>query len=119
MYDAHGDLRIRTREFARRVAKAFRTLPARDPVARVWGEQMLRAAGSVGANYREAQRARTGAEYRSKLGDSLREADETLYWIELLELEAFFTEARVHDLKDEGSQLIAIFVTLIRKGDRR
>jgi four helix bundle protein len=119
MYDAHGDLRNRTREFARRVARAFRTLPTRDPVSRIWGEQMLRAAGSVGANYREAQRARSGAEYRSKIGDSLREADETLYWLELLELEDFFNEARVHDLKDEADQLIAIFVTLIRKGDRR
>jgi four helix bundle protein len=119
MFDAHGDLRNRTREFARRVAQAFRALPRGDRVAQVWGEQMLRAGCSVGANYREAQRGRSGAEYRSKVGDSLREADETLYWIELLEFEGFLSAKRVISLKDEANQLIAIFVALIRKGGNR
>ena len=82
MFHKHGDLRKRTQEFARRVARAFQALPERDRVAQVWGEQMLRAGGSVGANYREAQRGRSVAEYRSKIGDCLREADETLYWME-------------------------------------
>jgi four helix bundle protein len=111
-----GDLRQRTREYARRVARLYRALPARDRVAQVWGDQLLRAGGSVGANYREAQRARSDAEYRSKLGDSLREADESLYWMELLELEGFVSAKRLAALKDEADQLMAIFVTLIRKG---
>jgi four helix bundle protein len=88
----------------------------RDRVAQVWGEQLLRAGSSVGANYREAQRARSNAEYVSKLGDCLREADESLYWMELLEIEAFVSPARIAPLKNECDQLIAIFVTLIRKG---
>ena len=116
MLHEHGDLRHRTREFARRVARAFRALPARDRVAQIWGDQMLRAGGSVGANYRESQRDRSTAEYRSKIGDSLREADETLYWLELLELEGYFKPALIAPLKDEADQPIAIFVTLLKRG---
>ena len=114
MFHEHGDLRKRTQDFARRVARAYRTLPARDRVAQVWGEQMLRAGGSVGANYREAQRGRSRAEHRSKLGDCLREADESLFWMELLELEAYFKPALIGPLKQEASELIAIFVTLLK-----
>ena len=114
MLHEHGDLRERTREFARRVARAYRTLPTRDRVAQVWGEQMLRAGSSVGANYREAQRGRSRAEYRSKLGDCLREADEALFWMELLELEGYFKPALIAPLKGEANELIAIFVTLLK-----
>ena len=116
MLHEHGDLRQRTRDFARRVAHAYRALPARDHVAQVWGDQRLRAGSSVGTNYREAQRARSNAEYVSKLGDCLRETDESLYWMELLELEGVLSAGRLAPLKDEGDQLIAIFITLIRKG---
>jgi four helix bundle protein len=105
-------------DFARRVARVFRALPTRDGVAQVWGEQLLRAGGSVGANYREAQRGRSDAEYRSKLGDSLREADESIYWMELLESEGLISAGRLVGLKDEASQLIAIFVTLILKNKK-
>jgi four helix bundle protein len=105
-------------DFARRVARVFRALPTRDRVAQVWGEQLLRAGGSVGANYREAQRGRSDAEYRSKLGDSLREADESIYWMELLESEGLVSAHRLVGLKDEASQLIAIFVTLILKNKK-
>jgi four helix bundle protein len=114
MFHEHGDLRKRTREFSRRVARAFRALPTRDRVAQIWGEQLLRAGGSVGANYREAQRGRSGAEYRSKLGDCLREADEAHYWMELIEAENILPARRLAALKDEANELIAIFVTLIR-----
>ncbi len=76
---------------------------------------MLRAGGSVGANYREAQRGRSVAELRSKLGDCLREADEALYWMELLELEGFFKPPAIGPLKNEATELIAIFTSLLRK----
>jgi four helix bundle protein len=115
MFHEHGDLRKRTQEFARRVARAFRSLPTRDRVAQVWGDQLLRAGGSVGANYREAQRARSVAEHRSKIGDCLREADEALYWMELLELEGLFKPSAIAPLKQEASELIAIFVSLLGK----
>lgn len=115
MFHEHGDLRKRTQEFARRIAHAYRALPARDRVAQVWGEQMLRAGGSVSSNYREAQRGRSLAEHRSKLGDCLREADETLGWMELLELEGYFKPSVIAPLKQEAGELIAIFVSLLAK----
>ncbi|MDD2762895.1 MAG: four helix bundle protein [Opitutaceae bacterium] len=115
MFHAHGDLRKRTQDFARRCAHAYRALPARDRVAQVWGEQMLRAGSSVGSNYREAQRGRSLAEHRSKLGDCLREADEALYWMELLELEGYFKPTAIAPLTQEASELIAIFASLLRK----
>jgi four helix bundle protein len=114
MFHQHGDLRNRTRDFARRVARACRTLSPRDRAAYVWGDQLLRAGGSVGANYREAQRGRSRAEYRSKLGDCLREADEALYWMELLELDGYFRPNRIQPLKQEADELISIFVTLLK-----
>ena len=107
MFHQHGDLRKRTQDFAQRIAHAYRALPPRDRVSQVWGEQMLRAGGSVGANYREAQRGRSMAEHRSKMGDCLREADEVLYWMELLEMEGCFKPAAIAALKQESSELSA------------
>lgn len=115
MFHEGRDLRIRTQKFAQRAARAYRALPPRDRVAQVWGEQMLRAGGSVGACYREAQRGRSIAEYRSKVGDCLREADESLYWMELLEFEGYFKPAAIAPLKQEANELVAIFITLLRK----
>jgi four helix bundle protein len=82
MFHEHGDLRERTFQLGRRVARLFAALPARNRLSRIYGDQLVRAANSVGANYREAQRARSRAEHRAKLGDCLREADETLLWLE-------------------------------------
>jgi four helix bundle protein len=77
------DLRLRTEEFALRVIRMFTALP-RTEVARVLGKQVLRSGSSVGVNYREAHRARSGSEFVSKVGACLKELDETAYWLELL-----------------------------------
>jgi four helix bundle protein len=114
MFHEHGDLRDRTFQLGRRVAKLFVALP-RNRLAQIYGEQLVRSANSVGANYREAQRGRSSAEYRSKLGDCLREADESLHWIECLEADRIFPASRLADLKSEADQLVAIFVSLLRK----
>jgi four helix bundle protein len=98
----------------RRVAKLFVALP-RNRLAQIYGEQLVRSANSVGANYREAQRGRSDAEYRSKLGDCPREADESLHWIECLEADRIFPASRLAKLKSEADQLVAIFVSLLRK----
>jgi len=86
--------------------------------AKLFADQLLRSGTSIGANYREAQRSRSDAELRSKLGDCLREADETLFWIELLEAEQLVPSSRLSKIKDENQQLIAIFVTLLRRKKR-
>ncbi len=114
MFHSDGDLRKRTFDYGRRVVRLFAALP-RGKVAQVFGDQLLRSGTSVGANYREAQRGRSPAEFKAKIGDCLREADETLYWIEQIEAEALVPTRRLADIKDETNQLIAIFVTLLKR----
>src|SRR5512136_856633 len=79
-----NDLRERTKGFAIRVVGMYSTLP-KTTEAQVLGKQVLRSGTSVGANYREACRARSNAEFVAKLGDCLKELDESSYWLELLE----------------------------------
>jgi four helix bundle protein len=79
------------------------------------GKQVLRSGTSVGANYREAFRARSDAEFLAKMGDSLRELDETAYWLELLVESGIVPSEKLADLQDETDQLIAIFTTIIKK----
>jgi four helix bundle protein len=87
-------------------------------VAQVIGHQLLRSGTSVGANYREASRARSASEYGSKLQLSLMELEETLYWLELLEAAEVFPLAKLAALRSESSELCAILVTLINKSKR-
>jgi four helix bundle protein len=77
------DLRRRTKEFALRAVRMFSALP-KSIEAQILGKQVLRSGTSVGANYREAYRGRSKAEFTAKCGDSLRELEETAYWLELL-----------------------------------
>jgi four helix bundle protein len=83
MRNAERDLALRTKNFARRIIRLYVALP-KNTVAQVLGKQVLRSGTSVGANYREANRARSKAEFVSKVGDCLKEADETAYRLELL-----------------------------------
>lgn len=112
--NAERDLKPRTKEFARRVIRLFAAL-SRETAAQVLGKQLLRAGTSVGANYREANRARSKAEFISKIGDCLKEADEAGYWLELLLDEGFFPPARLQPLLDEANELVAIFVTISKR----
>jgi four helix bundle protein len=114
MLHKDGDLRERTFKFARRIARFFAALP-RNRLAEIYGRQLVRSGNSIAANYREAQRGRSKAEYQAKLGDSLREADETLYWLEAIEADELLPPSRLVEIKDECSQLIAFFVTLLKK----
>ena len=106
------DLKLRTKEFALRVIRMYSRLPKTDTVAQVLGKQVLRSGTSVGANYREASRGRSKAEFISKIGDSLREIEETEYWLELLLDSGGVPPAMMADLLDETRQLIAIFTTI-------
>ena len=106
------DLRPRTKIFARRIIRLYAALPKTDVVAQVLGKQMLRSGTSVGANYREAYRARSKAEFISKIGDCLKEADETLYWLELILEESFVPSHRLQPLLKEADELVAIFTTI-------
>ena len=106
------DLRPRTKMFARRIIRLYVALPKMDAVAQVLGKQVLRSGTSVGANYREADRARSKAEFIAKIGDCLKEADETLYWLELLLEESIVPSRRLQPLVNEADELVAIFTTI-------
>jgi four helix bundle protein len=107
------DLKSRTKQFALRIIKLFRSLP-KSPDAQVIGKQVLRSGTSVGAQYREACRSRSDAEFISKMTSSLQEIDETAYWLELLVEGDFVKAEKLKGLQDETDQLIAIFVTSIK-----
>lgn len=107
------DLKTRTKQFALRIIRLFRTLP-KSPDAQVIGNQVLRSGTSVGAQYREACRSRSSSEFISKMASSLQELDETAYWLELLVEGDFVTAGKLKPLQDETEQLIAIFVTSIK-----
>jgi four helix bundle protein len=108
------NLAQRTKLYALQIIKMYSELP-RGAVAQVLGRQVLRSGTSVGANYREANRARSKAEFIAKMGDCLKELDETAYWLELLAEASIIADSNQSILLDETSQLIAIFVTIIKK----
>jgi len=83
--------------------------------ARVLGKQVLRSGTSVGANYREASRARSKPEFIAKIGDCLKELDETAYWLEVLAEASTVAKARLAVLRDECDQLLAIFTAISKK----
>jgi four helix bundle protein len=114
MMNEGKDLGPRTKMFARRIIRLYVALPKTDAAAQVLGKQMLRSGTSVGANYREAHRARSKTEFVSKIGDCLKEADETLYWLELLLDESFVPANRLRPLVNEADQLVAIFTTIAK-----
>jgi len=81
----------------------------------VVGKQLLRSGTSAGANYREAYRGRSKAEFTAKCGDSLRELEETSYWLELLVDGGIVAAAKLQPLRDECDELTAIFVPIIKR----
>ena len=103
------DLRMRTKAFALRIIRLYGSLP-KITEAQVLGKQLLRSGTSVGAQYREAVRARSRAEFVSKIETALQELEETLYWIELLADGGIVPLKRLQNLLREAEELTAIFV---------
>lgn len=106
------ELKNRTKKFALRAMKVVRKLPA-DVVGRAIGGQLIRAAMSVGANYRAACRGRSRAEFVSKLGVVLEECDERAYWLELIAEDGMLAERLIAPLHTEADELCAILYTAI------
>ena len=107
------EMKERTRAFALRIIHLVETLP-RTRTADVIGKQLLRCGTSVGANYRASCRARSQADFVAKMGIVEEEADETIYWIELLVESDLMKKERVVNLLDEANQIVAIVVSSIR-----
>jgi four helix bundle protein len=112
------ELKGRTKVFALRVIRLVEALP-KTRTADVIGRQLLRAATSVGANYRAACRARTQVEFAAKIGIVEEEADECAYWLELIVESGLLPAAKVQELLAEANELIAIFVASARTAKRR
>ena len=102
------ELRQRTKQFALRIIRLFRALPETDE-ARILGRQLLRSGTGTAANYRSACRARSIADFISKIGIALEEADETVFWMELLIDAEILAENRLKDLMAEANELVKIF----------
>jgi four helix bundle protein len=106
-------LKLRTKNFALRVLRLYRSLP-KSQEARILGTQLLRSSTSIGANYRAACRGRSRAEFIAKIGIVLEEADEAVFWLELFQEGNIFPAEKLCDLVREANELVAIFVTSLR-----
>jgi four helix bundle protein len=106
--DKHQELKDRSKVFALRIIKMSEALP-RTRAANVITNQVLRSATSMAANYRAAGRARSRAEFAAKLGVVVEEADETVFWLEMLVESGIVPAKKMHELLGEASQLMLIF----------
>lgn len=111
------EFKARTKAYALRVIKVVDALP-RDAVSKVLGHQLLRAGTSVAANYRSAVRGRSPADFISRMGIVEEECDESLFWMELLIEAGRIKPARLHDLMQEGGEILAITVASIKTARR-
>jgi four helix bundle protein len=111
------DLKSRTKAFALRVVRLYSALP-KATEAQVLGRQMLRSGTSVGAQYREAKRARSTAEFISKIETGLQELEETIYWLELLQEAEIVQASFLRGLLKEAEELTAIFVASVKTAKR-
>lgn len=108
----------RTKAFALKIIRLYSSLPKRAE-AHVIGKQVLRSGTSVGAQYREAKRARSTAEFVSKLGGSIQELEETIYWLELLVEGELASGNDINDMRCETGELMAILVTSVKTAKQR
>jgi four helix bundle protein len=111
------DLKKRTKAFALRILKLVDALP-KTTAGRALASQIVRSGTSVAANYRAACRARSTSDFIAKMGIVEEEADETLFWLELLEESALVSPAKLTAIKQEANELVAITVTSIKTARR-
>ena len=107
------EFKKRTKQLGLRVIKLVEALP-QSTTGSVIGKQLLRSATSVGANYRAACRAKSEADMIAKLGTVEEEADETLYWLELIVEAGLMPENRLADLTKEADEILAMTVSSIK-----
>jgi four helix bundle protein len=108
------DLEARTKRFALSVIRFSSSLP-RTREGDVLARQLLRSATSIGANYREANRGVSRADFANKIGTVQKEAAETQYWLELLLDSELAGSGNAQELLKESSELLAIFASIGKK----
>ena len=114
MKRSQENLRVRTRQFALRIIGMYAALP-KSGVGFVLGNQILRSGTSVGAHYAEASRAKSRPDFVNKIEGAMQELEESMYWMDLLVDARVLTAAKLASLQDEASELMAIFVTMIKR----
>jgi four helix bundle protein len=107
------EMASRTKKFALRIIRLVSHLQT-ESTARTIGNQLLRSGTSIGANYREAARANTKKHFTSILTVALREADETLYWLELLSESGTVKPELLQELVSECNELVAILAASVK-----
>lgn len=105
-----NDLKDKTKKFALRIIKLADNLP-QTRTGHVIAKQIVRSATSIGANYRAACRARSKADFISKITIVEEEADETMYWLEIINEASLISSNRLKDLIKEADELVAIFTS--------
>ena len=111
-------IKSRTKQFALRIIQLVQSLP-KNATADVIGRQLLRSGTSVGANYRSACRARSTAEFISKMGIVEEEADESLFWMELLIENNLIKKEKLELLMKEADEIVSIIVSSIKTAKSR
>ena len=109
--DFARQLEIRTKNFTLRIIETSSKFP-QTPAAKVVSYQLLKSASSIGANYREANRARSRADFKNKIGICESEASETVYWIEIIIESKTINNKEMQYLLSEAKQILAIFTTI-------
>jgi four helix bundle protein len=109
------EFRTRAKHYASAIVRLYVELPRSRNEVEVIGHQLLRSGTSVAAHSREASRARSDAEFCSKIDGALQEADESQLWIELLRDDCGIENEAIRRLYQETNELIAIFATLASK----
>ena len=112
------DLKERTRAFGLAVVRLYSSLP-KTTEAQVLSKQLLRSGTSVGAHYREAQRAKSTADFISKVEGALQELEETSYWLELLDDAKVVPLVRLRPPAAEAEELAAVLVTIAKSAKRQ
>jgi four helix bundle protein len=110
-------MKTRTKAFAVQIVRFYKTLPRVDE-ARVLGRQVLRSGTSVAANYRAVCRSKSQADFISKRGTVVEEADETLLWLELIGEAEIFPAEKLQNLKSEADELLRIFSSALGTAKR-
>lgn len=112
------EFRVRTKRYASAVVRLYVELPRSRKEVEVLGHQLLRSGTSVAAHTREASRARSDAEFCSKIDGALQEADESQLWIELLREDCGIESEAIKKLHQETNELVAIFATMAHNTKR-
>ncbi len=115
---AAENLKKRLKAYALQIIHLYSDLPKENTVAQVIGKQMLRSGTSAGAQQREADYARSPAEFISKMNSALQELGETEYWLELLLDSCVISKEKLDPLLKENGELKAIFITIVVKAKK-